>query len=245
MSKLPLVVSEAACMGHAPENTLAGIDAALRFGADAIEIDVHCTADGVPVLLHDESVDRTTDETGSVHQMTLAAVRKLTIAAGEFAPAVADQRVPSLAEALELVRGKALLVIEIKQLGIEDAVVRAVRDAGAVAGCEAHAFAPAAVRAMRDAEPRMAAALLSIGNEVADWTAFFDRALSLGAQGVSVHGAYATPDVVRAAQRRSLTVTAWMVDEERHARRVRDAGVDRVCTNFPGRARRWLAGTGS
>ena len=49
--RLPLVTSHAACKGHAPENTLAGIEAALRLGADAIEIDVHCTSDGVPVLI--------------------------------------------------------------------------------------------------------------------------------------------------------------------------------------------------
>jgi glycerophosphoryl diester phosphodiesterase len=232
-------------MGHAPENTLAGIEAALKLGADGIEIDVHCTADGVPVLLHDDTVDRSTDGTGNVHDMAWADARKLIVPAGEFAPAVVDQHVPYLGEALELVRGKALLVIEIKQAGIEEAVVRVVREAGAAADCEAHAFAPGVVRAMREAEPRMAAALLTIGNEITDWPAFFDEALSQGAQGVSIHGAYATAEVVRAAQRRSLTVTAWMVDEERHARRAHDAGVDRLCTNFPGRARHWLAGTAS
>ena len=64
--RLPLVTSHAACKGHAPENTLAGIRRALALEVDAIEIDVHVTADGVPVLMHDDSVERTTDGTGKV-----------------------------------------------------------------------------------------------------------------------------------------------------------------------------------
>ena len=60
----PLVISHAACGGHAPENTLAGIRKALGFGVDAIEIDVQASADGVPVLMHDLTVDRTTNGSG-------------------------------------------------------------------------------------------------------------------------------------------------------------------------------------
>ena len=56
-----LVTAHAACMGHAPENTLAGMRKAIELAADAVEVDVRCTADGVPVLLHDETVDRTTN----------------------------------------------------------------------------------------------------------------------------------------------------------------------------------------
>src|SRR6185437_8819191 len=92
--RLPLVTSHAACKGHAPENTLAGIERAIALGADAIEIDVHCTSDRVPVLIHDETVDRTTDGSGNVHEMALAAVRKLDAGARQFAPQFAGERVP-------------------------------------------------------------------------------------------------------------------------------------------------------
>jgi glycerophosphoryl diester phosphodiesterase len=92
--RLPLVTSHAACKGHAPENTLAGIHEAIRLGADAIEIDVHCTADGVPVLLHDETVDRTTDGTGNIHEMTLEVARMLDAGARQFAPKFSGERIP-------------------------------------------------------------------------------------------------------------------------------------------------------
>ena len=229
----PLITSHAACKGHAPENTLAGIEAALRLGAEAIEIDVHCTADGVPVLLHDETVDRTTDGAGNVHEMTLDAVRALDAGARQFAPQFAGARVPLLAEVLELTKGKALLQIEIKQPGIEEQVASVVRDAGAVASCEVHSFYPKCVRAMRDVEPRMAAALLTDGRRIVEWQEFYSFALSLDAQGISVHYALAEADRVAAGQRRSLTFMVWTVDDESDIRRMVEAGVDSICSNFP------------
>ncbi|MHB8376208.1 MAG: glycerophosphodiester phosphodiesterase [Dehalococcoidia bacterium] len=236
--RLPLVTSHAACKGHAPENTLAGIERAIALGADAVEIDVHCTADRVPVLLHDETVDRTTEGSGSVHEMTLDAMRKLDAGARQFAPRFAGAKVPTLAEALDLTKGKVLLQIEVKQTGIEDEVARAVRAAGAVASCEAHSFYPQVVRRMRDAEPHMAAALLTDARRVVDWDDFFGFALSLGAQGVSVYYAAATSEIVRRGQRRSLTFMTWTVDDEPDIERMIDAGVDSICSNFPDAVRR-------
>ena len=236
----PLVTSHAACKGHAPENTLAGIEAALRLGADAIEIDVHCTSDGVPVLIHDEAVDRTTDGKGNVHEMTLDAVRALDAGARQFVPQFHGERVPLLADVIDLTKGKALLQIEIKQEGIEERIIDVVRDRDAIASCESHSFYPGVVERMRALEPRMAAALLSGGDRIVDWDEFFSFALSLGAQGVSVHGTRATPERVRQGQLRSLTFMVWTVDEERHIRRVIKAGVDSICSNFPDVVRREL-----
>ncbi len=231
--RLPLVTSHAACKGHAPENTLAGIERAIALGADAIEIDVHCTSDGVPVLIHDETVDRTTDGSGSVHEMTLAAVRALDAGARQFVPRFAGARVPTLAEVLDLTRGKVLLQIEVKQAGIEEHVTRVVRDAAAIADCESHSFSPQVVRSMRSTEPRMAAALLTDGRRVVDWADFFGFALSLGAQGVSVYHSWATPERVRQGQRRALTFMVWTVDDEADIDRMLASGVDSICSNFP------------
>lgn len=228
-----LSTSHAACKGHAPENTLAGIEAALRLSADAIEIDVHCTSDGVPVLLHDETVDRTTDGAGNVHDMPLAVVQSLDAGAKQFAPKFQGERIPTLAEVLDLTKGKALLQIEVKQAGIQDAVVHAVHDAGAIPDCEVHSFGAKVVKAFREREPRMSAALLTDGRRVVDWEDFFSFALSLGAQGVSVYYSFAKPELVRAGQLRSLTYMVWTVDDEGDIARLVDAGVDSICSNFP------------
>lgn len=236
--RLPLVTSHAACKGHAPENTLAGIERAIALGADAIEIDVHCTSDGVPVLIHDETVDRTTDGTGNVHEMTFDAVRKLDAGARQFVPQFTGARIPTLAEVLALTKGKVLLQIEIKQTGIEEQVAQAVRDAGALASCESHSFYPQVVRAMRSTEPRVAAALLTDGRRIVDWDDFFGFALSLGAQGVSVYHSWATAERVRQGQLRSLTFMVWTVDDEADIEKMIAAGVDSICSNFPDVVRR-------
>jgi glycerophosphoryl diester phosphodiesterase len=232
------VTSHAACKGHAPENTLAGIEAALRIGADAIEIDVHCTADRVPVLLHDETVDRTTDGAGNVHEMALDAVRELDAGARQFAPQFAGAQVPLLAEVIALTKGRALLQVEIKQVGIEDEVAAVVREAGATGDCEVHSFYPQIVKRMREVEPRMACALLTDGRRVVDWSEFFGFALSLHAQGVSVHYASTTAERVAQGQRRSLTYMVWTVDDEPDMRAMCAHGVDSICSNFPDAVKR-------
>ena len=241
--RLPLVTSHAACKGHAPENTLAGIERAIALGADAIEIDVHCTSDRVPVLIHDEMVDRTTDGAGSIHEMTLAVAQSLDAGARQFVPRFQGEKIPTLAAVIELTRGKVLLQIEIKQPDIEEEVARIVRDAGAIADCETHSFYHRVVKRMREVEPRMAAALLSDGRRVVDWADFFGFVLSLGAQGVSMYHAFATPEVVRQGQRRSLTFMTWTVDDEADMDKMTAAGVDSICSNFPDIVRRVVDGS--
>jgi len=236
------VTSHAACKGHAPENTLAGIERALGFGVDAIEIDVHRTSDGVPVLLHDDTVDRTTDGTGDVREMTLARVRELDAGARQLVPRFAGARVPTLRETVELTNGRALLQIEVKQPGIEEEVAAVVRDADAVRWCEVHSFYPQVVSAMRAVEPRMAAALLVDTRRVKDWEEFFGFALSLNAQGISVHYDAITPELVHRGQLRSLTFMAWTVDDDADIARMIDAGVDSICSNFPDAVKRILSG---
>ena len=95
-------------------------------GADAIEIDVQASADGVPVLMHDLTVDRTTNGSGAVAKLTLERLRALDAGDGE--------RVPTLAEVLALTKGNALLVTEIKQPGVEAHVANVVREQDALTG---------------------------------------------------------------------------------------------------------------
>src|SRR5205823_6851600 len=99
-------------------------------------------------------------------------------------------------------------------------------------------FYPPIVRAARAIEPRMAALLLAEGSRVVDWSDFWGFALSLNAQGVSVHYSHVTPERVREAQRRSLTFMTWTVDEEPEIERMIDAGADSICSDYPDLVRR-------
>src|SRR5215218_3697295 len=91
----PLIVGHRGAMGYAPENTFAAYERAVALGADAVECDVHLSADGVPVVIHDHTLDRTTSGRGLVRDHTLAQLRALD-AGAFFGPEFAGQRLPTL-----------------------------------------------------------------------------------------------------------------------------------------------------
>ncbi len=223
----PLVISHAACGGHAPVNTLAGIRKAIDFGSDAIEIDVQTTADGVPILMHDLTVDATTNGTGAVAEMTLEQIRALD--AGGEPP-------PTLAEVLALTKGNALLVCEIKQPGIEERLRDAVLEADALGDVMVWSFFPQALESMRHAEPRIPCALLVAPQALPEWPKMRETALRLGLQGVSVFFAGVDEKLARDCQRSGLALYTWTSDPTDAIRRLIDLGVDGICTNFPDRA---------
>lgn len=223
----PLVISHAACAGHAPENTLAGIRAALEMGADAIEVDVQASADGVPVLMHDLTVDRATNGSGDLASLTLEQLQALD---GGGEP------VPTFAQALELARGRALLVAEIKRPGCEARLADVIRQADALEDVMVWSFLPPALAAMRQAEPRLPGGLLIAPGSIGEWPSRRELALRLGLQAVSVFHLNLSAGVVARARRSSLTVYAWTADAESDIQRLLDLGVDGIVTNYPERA---------
>ncbi len=222
----PLVISHAACGGHAPENTLQGVRAAIELGAEAIEIDVQASSDGVPVLMHDSTVDRTTDGEGTVANLTLEQLRAFD-AGGE--------PVPTLAEVLDITKGKVLLVMEIKQPGIEEQVSRVVSGADAVGEVMSWSFLPKALEGMRAADPRIPSALLVAAEGVANWPAMRERALSIGAQGVSVFFPGIDERISEDCRRSGLALYSWTADQPEQIAKLIAQDVDGICSNYPDR----------
>lgn len=229
----PLLISHAACAGHAPENSLAGIRKALDLGADGIEIDVQVSADGVPVLMHDLTVDRTTSGSGDVAALSLADLRALD-AGGE--------PVPTLEEALSLTRGRALLVAEMKRPGGEAQIADVIRKSGALDGVMVWSFMPQALESMRAVEPSLPAALLIGPQGLPAWPDLRRLAVRLGLQGVSVFFAALSDQLALEAQRSGLAVYSWTVDAEAEMKRLLALGIDGLCTNYPDRLRALLDG---
>jgi len=223
----PLVISHAACGGHAPENTLAGVGKALELGADAIEIDVQATADAVPILMHDLTVDRTTNGSGEVAKLFLEELRALD--AGGEPP-------PSLAEVLAITRGRALLTIEIKQPGIENLIADVVRDSRSLNDVMVWSFFPQALESMSAAEARIPAALLLSPESLRLWPESRERAIRLGVQGVSAFFAGIDERLARDCQRSGLALYAWTPDRPQDISRLIELKIDGICTNFPDRA---------
>ncbi|HEY8175976.1 MAG TPA: glycerophosphodiester phosphodiesterase family protein [Gemmatimonadaceae bacterium] len=127
---LRVVIAHRGNRAYAAENTLESLQQAVDLGADAIEFDVRVTRDGVPVVLHDPDVDRTTDGHGLVESLTLAEVRELDASKGSPHTNGPRLSVPSLEEVLDRFRAIPL-IIEVKEIGGADATERLIRSFGA------------------------------------------------------------------------------------------------------------------
>lgn len=128
----PEIIAHRGGISSAPENSLAAIERSVLSGVDAVEVDVRMSADGVPVLMHDASVNRTTDGWGRVDRLCFDELRCLSLL--DSVGNATCERVPSLREALELVDGRCDVLIEVKDKsgrGVEEAVAAAVELCGA------------------------------------------------------------------------------------------------------------------
>jgi len=122
--KRVLVTAHRAAHDVHPENSMAAIERAIALGVDIIEIDTRLTKDGVPVLMHDDSVDRTTDGKGKVKELTFAEIRQLHLKGADGTPN--DQRVPTLSEALRAAKGKVLVDLDLKTGDLEPIISRVI-----------------------------------------------------------------------------------------------------------------------
>jgi glycerophosphoryl diester phosphodiesterase len=187
--------------GLEPENTLRSFKRALELGAAAVELDVHLTRDGRLAVIHDATLGRTTNGRGRVRDFTLAELQKLDAGRGE--------PVPSLEEALELTRGRALLLVELKEPEAAATLVRFFRDHQAFGDAMAISFWHPALKAMKEAEPRLVTGVLLVGCP-ADPAGL---ARAARADAMVLQYAYVTPDLVAAAHQNGLKVYIWNIDD--------------------------------
>ncbi len=120
MTMSTLVIAHRGASAYEPENTLRAFDLAIKQGAQMIELDLHLTRDGRVVVIHDATLDQTTDLKGRIDQLTLDQVKRADAGKGE--------RVPTLEETLDLTRGRARLYLEIKDPRAADQTLRLIRD---------------------------------------------------------------------------------------------------------------------
>lgn len=241
----PVVIAHRGNSAVAPQNTLAAFEAAWRAGAASIEIDIQPTADGQVVVIHDETVDATTDGQGVVTQMSLDALRALD-AGSWFAAAYAGQRVPTFAEVLELlVRRPGLdLLLELKGPWTVDQVrpvTDAIRAAGLADRVIGQSFWPESVRALAEADPGLRRGLLVF--EVEDPAGLVAQCADLGVVTCNPSGPLllADPGLVARLHDAGLQVMVWTLNEPEHWAAAAALGVDAVITDRPDRLAGWLA----
>jgi glycerophosphoryl diester phosphodiesterase len=225
--------------GMAPENTLAAIEKALEIGVDLVEIDIHLTADGHPVVIHDRTVDRTTDGSGAIDTLTLAEVRELD-AGGWYDKAFKGQRIPTLEEALEAVGRRALLLIETKTEEAAERAVTVIRSRRLQTHTVMQSFQGQAVRAVNRLDRRIPTAFLMSGSEAVlrRKTGVVKRVQKLGANALSLNYRAARSELVLQFLNRAMGFWVWTVDEEEEMREMIEMGVGGIITNYPERLNR-------
>jgi glycerophosphoryl diester phosphodiesterase len=226
--------------GHAPENTLAAFQKAIEMGVDGVECDVHCTKDGSVVVIHDHTLNRTTDVKGTVEEMTLGEVKKAD-AGSWFDPRFAGERVPTLRELLKLTKGKAITVIEIKSENMADKVIKEIKDTGAESEVVIISFHASALKDAQKINPRIPRGFLIGGRKaIRRRTGILDliqQAAEAGASILDLSSKIVTPSLVRESHLRGVGVWAWTVDDETEMKTLAEMYVDGITSNYPERLR--------
>lgn len=241
---MTLIIAHRGYSAVAPENTLASFRAAGEAGAPAAECDVRLTSDGHVILLHDATLDRTTDGEGAVAELTLAQAQGADAGAWKDAR-YRGERIPTLTDTLALTKGRMRLVVEMKQEDIAPQVVETVRAADALVDVTVISFSLETCRAMRNLEPRIPVGWLTGGlQEDTDGAAdaLVQTALAAHVQFLNVAHAGVTESLLRRAGLCGLSVWAWTVNEPERVRELARAGVAGITSDDPAMALEAVAG---
>jgi glycerophosphoryl diester phosphodiesterase len=235
--------------GLAPENTLAAFRMALELGADGTEMDLQLTRDGVVVVIHDETVDRTTDGRGPIGDLTLAEVKRLD-AGAKFGPAFRGERIPTLRELIDLVKASGKdrfrLNLEIKfaegregqPADLEERVLAVLAETNFLDRVITQSFYHPSAAKMKRLAPGIPAGLL-VGQrrQPADPVAAVrDHRVDYYAP----HHSLVTPDLLRMLHQAGIPVVTWTVNDPVDMRRLMGMGLgslpgDGMISDYPDR----------
>jgi glycerophosphoryl diester phosphodiesterase len=237
--KYPIIVTaHRGFSGEYPENTLAAFRAAIAAGADMVELDVHLTSDNELVVIHDDTLERTTDGKGNVAEKTLAELKRLD-AGFKFNPRFAGERIPTLTEVLDTARGRIRVNIELKKgknfpytmEELADRTLAVVEKAGMTDQVLFSSFDPAAVDRIREKAPRLPIAVIT----QKPWAT--PEEAGGGKLYPAINSAFKnlSEKNIRLAHAAGLQVHAWTVNTPGDMEKVISLGVDGIITNHPDR----------
>jgi len=225
------IIAHRGASAYEPENTLRAFQRAMDMGATMIELDVHLSRDGYPVVMHDADVARTTNGTGRIGDLFLDEVQRLDAGQGE--------QVPTLDQVIDLVRGRAQLYIELKGQQTPAAVVDTLRRKDFVDQAIAGSFYPWLPQRCKFLEPALRTSVLVASRDrQAD---FVDWVLAVEAdyvhpcweQATPTPHKLLTPQVVAGFRRHGLGIVVWHEERPEELRELVKLDVDGICPNTP------------
>jgi glycerophosphoryl diester phosphodiesterase len=230
--------------GYAPENTLAAFKLAIEQGADGIELDAKLTADGQVAVMHDLTVDRTTNGTGFVNAMTLPELKRLD-AGSKFDPAFKSEPIPTLAEVFEAVGNRIVINVEVTNYAapfddLPDRIIAIISKYHLEDSVILSSFNLMALTRARALLPTIPAGLLTFKGFARP--ALSSRLIRFGPN-FGIHPNYedVTPELVDAAHKTGCRMHTFTVNQPEDMRQMFLAGVDGLFTRDPIHARNILA----
>ena len=229
--------------GGAPENTMAAFKKAIEIGSDMIELDVHLSKDGQVVVIHDDTLNRTTNGKGKVASYTLNELKPLD-AGSWFGSQFSGEKIPTLKEVLELTRGQILLNIELKggdlrQYSREDLADRSLQEVEKAGMLNQVLFGSvdlSAIERIREKNPRVPVALIYSKSWSFPQEATGGRPVPV----LSCLGTVLTQTNISKAHQQGVMVFVWTLNTEEHMEYFLNMGVDGIITNHPDRLIRIL-----
>jgi glycerophosphoryl diester phosphodiesterase len=242
--KKPTIFAHRGASAHAPENTLAAFKLALDQGADAIELDAKLTADGHVVVMHDDTVNRTTDGSGSVKSLSLADLLSLD-AGSKFPPLFKSEKVPNLEQVFELLGRKTIINVELTNYttpkdDLADKVVALVKKFNLEESVILSSFNLIALIQARKLLPNIALGFLTYYG-LAE-TALRTRLIRFGPL-LALHAFYkdVSPYLIQTSHRAKSRIDVYTVNQPTEIKQLFQAGVDGIFTDDPQLARKILA----
>ena len=241
----PTIFAHRGASAHAPENTLAAFRLAVEQKADAIELDAKLSADGQVIVIHDQTVDRTTNGHGLVRRMPLAALRELD-AGSHFDIAFHGEPVPTLEEVFETVGKSIFINVELTNYAsltdsLPEKAAALVKKFGLEQSVMFSSFSPLALIRARRQLPEVPLGLLTVKGSAGAWARGWLGKLLVPYQALHPEQGDATPILIQRAQRQGYRVHVYTVNQRADLQRLFASGVDGVFTDDPPLAQQVLA----
>jgi len=233
-----LIIAHRGASSYAPENTMAAFDLAIQMGASHLELDVHLTHDDHLVIIHDDTLDRTTSGMGPVASQTLAALQTLDAGAW-FGEAFVGAHIPTLADVLTRYQGRAHLHIELKghTAHLPQRTVDLVRAHGMTPHVTFTSFQYTHLQTMQAYAPELPTGWL-VG-EISE--AVIAQAHALGCTQICPRASLVTAEIVQRLHTEGFRVRAWGVANEALMHKVVEADADGMTVNFPDKLLAYMA----
>lgn len=240
----PAIIAHRGASAHAPENTLAAFELAVQQNADAIELDAKLTADGQVVVIHDQTVDRTTDGSGRVGDMTLAQLRQLD-AGSHFSLDFRGERIPTLEEVFEAVGAKTLINVELTNYAsladsLPDKAANLVHRHQLRQRVMFSSFNPLALLRVRMKAPQIPIGLLSLPGKPGAWARSWIGRI-IGYNSLNPEMSDVDFHLVENAHKHGKRVLVYTVNQAEDMRRLFQLHIDGIFTDDPRLARQILS----